>query len=796
MKTKAPVRRPRASEKSVAGLGVSTVLASLLFFGSTSTGRCDPTLLSVSIDPPHWDGFGLYETIPFTCVPQWDDAVADTNCTRAGSPPEWTAIDYGTVATTYTCNAEWNSGHGAGTGELQVVYGGLTSSVPLTGTLPTDDEYPDHYNTYPDIFADSSTRAYYLGFTLTQLWAYVTQQYASGMTLSTNLEAYIRDWLNGLVPDALPPDLLPDSMDNPKTTNWTLCLPEDVTPEQQWYVRPANEVPDDFSKLYFLGPDNHVTYMKCIFVAPYGSTLIIDGEFPHCRFLSCQILPPFDPFNPTTSAVGAPEVPIVDVDIDPLAGHTNPFRPGADRNATNRGYHLEFYLTKGNSVTLNPQAMQSPAFRAPDTGNQRVGGPFASGGPEADGELVASVVWIRYYAPDHGVGPLGGVPLPKARLRLSTGEEFWIKCDFSLAERRQNKTIPGHFTIPFEPPPSAGPQVGWLKLFGFWLAYAEGQAWPLVEPWQPTPKSNAVAAIRIGQAAFFHRNPYYQPPGNYEVSASGCPYNTYLVRPIPLGYDDVIVLTGKLPTTPLTRNGESPMTTAEARYISFTHTGNGPGGYYKSLLYGGLMDDEIALDSDRRYIIAYSRDNFLTPRPTNAVPHAGVTWQEWGSEAFQVLNMRWMSVMPEWSLPEYAPHSPLLPWTNACWSQVDYDAELVGNNCPGRMGEYQPIIGYMTRAEFEALGNPVTVDELPFWNTSAVPSSVTMIGEPISGVVTLRWDAVGPVWIDCTESLLGTNPAWQVLDGPITNDVWSGPLPAGVTNVFIRLRHDCGNWDQ
>lgn len=128
-----------------------------------------------------------------------------------------------------------------------------------------------------------------------------------------------------------------------------------------------------------------------------------------------QILGPFDPENPTTSGMGAPEVPIVDVDIEPDPGHTNPFRAGANRDADKRHYHLTFDLKEGNAVEPNPMAMVAPMYRAP--GNARVGGPFTFSGPHGEGSIIASTLWLRYYAPDKDAGPLGGVELPKALLK-------------------------------------------------------------------------------------------------------------------------------------------------------------------------------------------------------------------------------------------------------------------------------------------------------------------------------------------------------------------------------------------
>ena len=601
---------------------------------------------------------------------------------------------------------------------LVIVIVAMVALVSISGCIQDrwDDriggKYTPDYWTYTNFSAISDAqKQVYCRMTPAEQEEYYQEKIAEARNLSNRLEEYILAWYYGNVSAEIPLELLPDSIDNDKTKNWTLLRPEEVDPAEQWYCRPAMEIPEDFSELYFLSPDNHVTYLKLIFIAPFDSQLMIEGDFPHARFMDYQILEPFDPKNPTTSGLGAPEVPIVDVDIEPDLGHTNPFISGANRNAIERHYHLIFDLKEGNAVELNPQAMLAPEYRAP--GNTRVGGPFAFSGPNGDGSIIASVLWLRYYAPDKDTGPLAGVPLPKALLKLKTGETFWLQCDFSLAAERQNTAVPAYETPPEEPPDFIGPDVGWFKMFGFWLTYADGWACPRVKPWTFLPKSWAEQYIQSRDECYFGRGPHMSPPGNHEISASGNNYNTYLFRVMCLGEDMVYVLTGKLPKTPKTRDGEPVATTGEARYWSICHTGNGEDNEYPGLLYGCLLDDEIVVNSENEYIIVYSRGS---ERPSNARPECGITWQDFGSESRQVFNIRWMSIMPDDYLPQYAPHQNNIPWETGEWSQSTWDRNIMGyNNQNGFMGEYQPLIHYMSRDEFEELGCPVNPDDIPEW---------------------------------------------------------------------------------
>ena len=484
--------------------------------------------------------------------------------------------------------------------------------------------------------------------------------------------------------------------------------PSEVDANKQWYYLPAHEVDPTFRKLHHISADSHTTYLKLIFVSPFDSQLIIEGDFPHARFMSYQILEPFDPRFPVTGNMGVMEVPIVDIDIDPDLGHVNPFRTGANRNATNRHYHLAFNLKAGNAADLNP-VMKNRYFRAP--GNVRVAGPFGSSGPFGNGVIIPSVLWVRYYAPDKNVGPLGGVSLPKALLKLKTGETFWIQSDFSLAAEREAGLVEGGYTLPREPSRYLGPEWGWFKRFGIYQMVCEGSYYKTV-PYVHWPPTLSKKTILEHITVCFFTGPDMTHTGNIAHSATDCPYINYLIRVLQLGENKAYVLTGKLPTTPRTRNGEATMQKAHARYWSICHKGHGKDGKYQNAVYGCLMDDEITVDSDNRYIIVYSRGD---EKPENAKPECGVTWQDFGTESSQGFSIRWMSVYPDHYMQEFSPNEDNIPWEVGAWSQDGYNKTLVGENKPGVMGPYHPTIHYVTKDEFENLGCPIDPERIPKW---------------------------------------------------------------------------------
>jgi len=115
---------------------------------------------------------------------------------------------------------------------------------------------------------------------------YVDEVNAEAEELSDRLEDYIRRWLKGDADARLPEGLLPETIDTEDTKDWTLVRPEDVDPEKQWYAIPSHEIDPTFEKCYMIGSEANVTYEKLIYFAPIGSKLLIEGDFPHSRYMN------------------------------------------------------------------------------------------------------------------------------------------------------------------------------------------------------------------------------------------------------------------------------------------------------------------------------------------------------------------------------------------------------------------------------------------------------------------------------------------------------------------------------
>lgn len=542
---------------------------------------------------------------------------------------------------------------------------------------------------------------------------------ADAQGYSDALQRYIEAWLDGRAGAVLPDAFIPPGVNRGDFKRFTLVRDSEINPETQWVQRLAHTIHP--RALYGSFPDPNCTYLIALVYAPFGCTLQMDGQFPHARFFDVQISPSFDPKSYRyDGGIGVGEAPIVDADIDPLPGHVNPFRVGAQRDSQDRRYTLTFDLAIGDPVQLNP-AFRPPFFRAP--GNRRVGGGLYFQGPwgaypwiagHGRGAWDIGQLWVRYYAPDAGKGPLAGAPLPKLTYQLPDGRKFWLQVDFEGLARRANRTTS-------VPAGSAEPSLeknndhtfGWAKQVGIFRSVISGIAL--------NTKAGDQAYVRALDKGVAGRGHDLPAPNDYEQSATSCTYIDYLVRGMTCAQGKVVALTGKLPRIPRTRDGARIMQAGEARYWSLV-------GYYvpdgwdflaafspdavNGVAQHAVMDEEIILQDDNRYLIVLSRG---ADRPRNATPEAGVTWVDWGAAPHISWTLRWMTVGPEWTAPN-AP-TPAKVGPHGDWAHPNFDPAKMFRNTDqtGLLGAYQPRVHYMPRAQFEALGPRVSWRDVPIW---------------------------------------------------------------------------------
>jgi hypothetical protein len=287
---------------------------------------------------------------------------------------------------------------------------------------------------------------------------------------------------------------------------------------------------------------------------------------------------------------------------------------------------------------------------------------------------------------------------------LPDGRQFFLQVDPARWAKRLNRTEPAKRTNPEEPPEDCR-TTGWGKQWGIFRAIMSGAA--------VHTKLASKEYVRRLDKGVCGRGEDLPPPGNYEPSATTCTYINYLVRGMCLGRGMVCVLTGRLPTTPRTRDGEKVMGTAQARYWSLTGYSTGlPGqeGFVGAAIHS-IMDDEIVTDRQRRYVLVFSR---AEERPENARVECGVTWVNRGPTSHQSWTLRWLSVAPDWMFNK-TPHEKNLGWETD-WASARHNPSLIGRNShDGRLGDYLPRVHYLSKEEFERLGTKVTPDRVPLW---------------------------------------------------------------------------------
>lgn len=517
--------------------------------------------------------------------------------------------------------------------------------------------------------------------------------------ISDKLEMYIQKWYNGEVSAKLPKDLLPKGYDTQRYKDFRLVKPEDMDPKQVWVQRNAH--PINFDSLYGSFPDPNCTYLLApVLYAPFGAELIIKGEFPHCRFFDIQVSPALDSREYRYDKwSGKGEVAIVDADIEPLAGHTNPFLVGADRNAEKRSYEVRYTMALGNPSELN--VAHRPPYRA--KGNRRYGSAIQVQGPwgldtksgHGRGIWDFGDVWIRYYAVDDAHFPNAGVALPEMYFTLASGERFFILADFTGFIEMGETTMANRNIGNRDPSSYNGKTRGWDKQYGIFLQMATGGAQALYK--NNTKDKEYIRLLDLGVNGRGENQP---APASSDPHATGCNYTSYMTSGVSIKKGKVFVLTGKLPTFPNTRKGAETMEAAQCRYWSMTtYDADFPFSEVKGLENTCVMDDELVLDENRNFIIVYSRSE---DRPINATAENGITWVDWGNTGTQAFTWRWISVSPEWAF-EQTPNEINLPWGKTTWSGSGYDPSIIGANQRGFLQEYHLLRHYMSKTSFESL---------------------------------------------------------------------------------------------
>ena len=329
-------------------------------------------------------------------------------------------------------------------------------------------------------------------------------------------------------------------------------------------------------------PDEGALYWGARFRIPTGATLRLEGSFPHARYMSVNA------YGKVLGVDHAAVDALDDTAIQPNPGSINPYLPGADRYAANRSYTLT--MTDG-VASDEPNVIDAPATN------------------EAAQELI-----YRVYLPD-AASDRSAASLPEPVLTLSGGEVVrgQALCDAINDPQRSFsfQTMPapvytGLVNLPGADPaknPSYSP-LRWEKFFNQQLALS------VYRIGTPTAKDRR-KDLALGEIGGYYDNRSVK----------------YAVGPINAAYGKVLVLKGKLPTTPATGPKVRTMGSGQMRYWSICQNGS-------PVATNGIdcvsdADLKPLLRKGRKYTIVVSRK---VDRPKNAKAKCKVAWLNWGDK--------------------------------------------------------------------------------------------------------------------------------------------------------------------
>jgi len=376
------------------------------------------------------------------------------------------------------------------------------------------------------------------------------------------------------------------------------------------------------SEVNVLYPDASATYFVSNLPIPDGGYMEYDGSFPHARYMS------FTTFTGQQQSIDG----LHDTEIVPDPGSSNPYLPHARRDVEQRDF----------TVRVVKQQAPADGSRDPNTVYTTNADGSRSGSP------ISQRVTLRVYAPDRGLGPEGGVPLPTITVVTADGQRTTLpECPFpdvpdaglttTLANAGSGEPAPTDTTVRGEDPPR------WRKFTGTGASLTDDN--PLLRD--------------LGGEGGFGDNPD----------------NKYVYTYFAQAFGEVLVLRAKAPTFPATYDGQERMGTGQLRYWSFCSNTQ------TTQVYACRQDDQIVTDRLGYYTIVIST---AAARPKTATEACGVTWLPAGALPSTLLILR--NMLPD---PSFA--------------------QAIQNTEPGTeeqtMGSYYPRGKYYaTTADYERLG--------------------------------------------------------------------------------------------
>lgn len=345
-----------------------------------------------------------------------------------------------------------------------------------------------------------------------------------------------------------------------------------------------------------LFPDTGTRYLGAAIPVPPGGWIEITGQFPHARYMSLQ----------TYSIALQTATNLHDDQIDPDPGSTNPFRVGADRNATRRNYTV--LIKQGRPPAAGPAANTLYT-------------------DSAQGGKSGIAFAYRIYLPDRTAGAFGGVPAPRitivgaggrVRLRLPT-------CPDVVPDLRLTQTLASVGLPEYGLPPIGilAPQVP------VWRKYVNAPTVYGTDLTENQYTFNTLSPLIAGMTS--------QLPSGLGENID----NKYVYAYLSQEWGEVALFRAKIPTTPRTFDGEATVPPPQQlRYWSLCTADR------TTQTYGCVNDENVQVDRDGYVTVAVST---AADRPANATDACGISWLPWGLDPKGIIYLRNMLPSPDFA---------------------------------------------------------------------------------------------------------------------------------------------------
>jgi hypothetical protein len=399
-------------------------------------------------------------------------------------------------------------------------------------------------------------------------------------------------------------------------------------------------------------PDAAATYWYSRFVLPPGGKVVLHGRYPHSRSFftwAYDLETPADGLNDAT--------------IEPDRDAINPFIAGAARTAAHRSYTL--------TIATTPP---------PGPGEPRQANTIYAGARGLTGLPQTVRLLHRVYLPDAGRDATGDAGLPAADFVSANGVTLAgeAACD---ALQNDGAKIPNITML------AAPLHLALLALSRSPThpAVTPTRWYPLLNPDRLTEPYYAGTAWEwlIGALPRSRRGP---GPSAHPEADSGFIYS-HINRSFGSagGGNNVLVLRGKLPTTPRTFRGAATMQRdTQMRYWSLCQYDSFPSGRVGDCLY----DEEVPTDPQGFYTIVVS---LPVDRPANATGDCGVAWLDWGTMGDGFFRPRAGLLLIRNQLPDPS------------FGHAAQDIDVAGTE-RSVMQDYFPTGSYLSTTQFESRG--------------------------------------------------------------------------------------------